>query len=322
MIAPRPDRRRPLSASLADPCSARPLTRYALLSLVAALLTLLIKLVAWRLTGSVGLLSDALETVVNVAAALMALSMLRLAMRPPDAGHAYGHSKAEYFSSAFEGAMIVVACALIVNAAWPRLWHPQALDLPLAGLALAVCAALINFGVARVLRAAGRRHDSITLRADASHLFADVWTTAGVVVGVTLDWWSGWHQLDALVALGVALHILWAGWKLLAESVNGLMDSAWPAADQAVLDALLDDYRQGHGIAFHAIRTRCAGPRRFLSLHVLVPGAWSVQSGHDLVERLERELAARIPRLSIMSHMEPLEDPVSYADVDLDRRAD
>jgi cation diffusion facilitator family transporter len=309
----------PMTVTNRDSGVSPNLARYAWLSLATALLTLAIKLLAWRLSGSVGLLSDALETVVNVAAALMALTMLRLAARPPDAGHAYGHGKAEYFSSAFEGAMIVIACALIVEAAWPRIWHPQPLDLPLPGLALAVVAGIINLVVSRVLFAAGRQHDSITLRADAGHLRADVWTTAGVVCGVALDWLTGWHQLDALVALGVALHILWTGWKLLAESFNGLMDPAWPEGEQKALDALLDDYRQRHGIAFHAVRTRCSGPRRFLSLHVLVPGAWTVQRGHDLAETLERDLALRIPRLTVLSHMEPLEDPLSYADVDLDR---
>lgn len=298
--------------------------RYAVLSLLTALLVLALKLLAWRLTGSVGLLSDALETLTNVGGALMALLMLRVAAQPPDEEHAYGHDKAEYFSSGFEGMLIFIAAALIVIEAAPRLWSPHPLSMPALGLVIATVAGLLNLAVALLLARAGRRHDSITLRADASHLMADVWTTAGVIIGVALVALTGWLWLDALVAMVVAVHVLWTGVRLIRESATGLMDAAWPEDEQAILQRVLAEFRAQGGpgeIDFHAIRTRRSASRRFVSFHVLVPGKWSIQRGHDLVERMEERLAQELPQVTAFTHLEPSEDPVSYADVGLDRPA-
>ncbi|HWY26042.1 MAG TPA: cation diffusion facilitator family transporter [Nevskia sp.] len=295
------------------------LTRYAWLSVAAAIVVLALKLAAWKLTGSVGLLSDALETTTNLGGALMALLMLRLAAQPPDDGHAYGHSKAEYFSSGFEGMLIFIASGLIVAQAVPRLWAPQALQQPDVGLAVAAVATLINFAVARVLARAGRLHRSVSLDADARHLMADVWTTLGVIVGLSLALLTGWVWLDPLVALAVAVNVSWEGYKLVGEAATGLMDAAWPEDEQATLLAVLDEFRQD-GVDFHAVRTRRSAARRFVSFHVLVPGAWTVKRGHDLVERLEQRLDERLPMVTAFTHLEPSDDPCSYGDEGLDRR--
>lgn len=294
------------------------LTRYAWLSVAAALVVLALKLGAWKLTGSVGLLSDALETCTNLGGALMALLMLRLAALPPDEEHAYGHSKAEYFSSGFEGMLIFIASAVIVVQALPRLWTPRALEQPDIGLGVAALATVINLVVARVLARAGREHHSISLDADSRHLMADVWTTVGVILGLGLALLTGWVWLDPLVALLVAVNVLREGYGLIRESADGLMDAAWPEGEQATLNAVLDEFRQA-GVDFHAVRTRRSAARRFVSFHVLVPGAWSVKQGHDLVERLEQRLGERLPMVTAFSHMEPSDDPCSYNDEDLDR---
>ena len=295
------------------------LTRYAWLSVAAALGTMALKLLAWMLTGSVGLLSDALESLVNLGGAVMALLMLRVAARPPDTGHAYGHSKAEYFSSGFEGLLIFVAGGMIVTAALPRLIHPLPLEQAGIGLGISALAALVNLAVARVLLNAGRTHHSVTLEADGQHLMTDVWTSAGVIAGVGMVALSGWNILDPLIALAVALHILWTGWRLANDAVAGLMDHSWPEAEQKVLEEVLDGFRAPE-ITFHAVRTRISGAQRFVSFHVLVPGAWTVQRGHDLLEQIERTLAGRLPNVTAFTHIEPIEDPVSYDDQGLDRK--
>lgn len=295
------------------------LSRYAWLSVAAALTTLALKLLSWRLTGSVGLLSDALESFVNLGGALMAVWMLRIAALPPDAGHAYGHSKAEYFSSGFEGLLIALAAAGIVWAAVPRLLAPQPLSHTGAGLAVCALAAGINLAVARVLLRVGRRRRSISLEADGQHLMTDVWTSAAVIAGVGLVTLTGWPRLDPLVALAVAANILWTSRRLLGESLAGLMDAAWPLDEQGVLQSVLDEFR-AEGVAFHAVRTRRSAARRFASMHVLVPGHWSVRRGHALLERLERRIAERLAPVTVMTHLEPIEDPASYDDQDLDHR--
>ncbi len=304
--------------------SALLLTRYAVLSLLTALLVLALKLLAWKLTGSVALLSDALETLTNVGGALMALLMLRLAAQPPDEEHRYGHDKAEYFSSGFEGMLIFIAAGVIVFEAAPRLWEPQPLNVPALGLVIAAVAGGLNLATALLLARAGRRHDSITLRADAKHLLADVWTTAGVIVGVALVALTGWLWLDAGVAMAVAVQVLWTGFRLIRESAAGLMDAAWPEDEQAILQRVLDEFRAADAtgeIDFHAIRTRSSASRRFVSFHVLVPGGWSVKRGHDLVEQLEDRLSQELPQVTAFTHLEPSDDPVSYADEGLDRPA-
>ncbi|APR80070.1 Cobalt-zinc-cadmium resistance protein [Minicystis rosea] len=297
------------------------LTRYAWLSIGAALTTILLKLVAWRLTGSVGLLSDALESGVNLAAAVMALAMLSVAARPPDPNHAHGHGKAEYFSSAFEGFLIFVAAVSIGYAAVLRLMHPQPIEAIGAGLAVSVVASLINLATARVLLAVGRKAGSITLEADAHHLLTDVWTSAGVIVGVILVRITGWLWLDPAIALLVAANIVWTGYKLLRRSISGLMDASLDRAELEAIEAALAGYRTEH-IEFHALRTRRAGTRAFVSLHVLVPGKWSVQHGHDWLERIEADIRRAVPGAHVTTHLEPREDPLSMADQELDRRAE
>jgi cation diffusion facilitator family transporter len=295
------------------------LERYAWLSVAAALATIVLKGFAWWLTGSVGLLSDALESLVNLAAALLALSMLRLAAAPPDADHPYGFSKAEYFSAGIEGALIVLAAAGIVWTAIPRLITPRGLDMALAGITLTVVASAINFGVAMVLLRAGREHHSITLEADGRHLLTDVWTSAGVIAGVALVFVTGWLRLDPIVAIAVALHILWTGFGLVRRSVRGLMDPAIVAEDLREVDKLIAEYSRRYGVSFHAVRTRQAGARRFVSFHLLVPDAWTVARAHQLSEEIEARMRAVVPNAAIFTHIEPISDPASYEDQELDR---
>lgn len=305
------------SSNLHADMSSAHLKRYAWLSIAAALATILLKGAAWWLTGSVGLLSDALESFVNLAGALMALAMLTLAAQPEDAAHAHGHGKAEYFSSAFEGFLIVAAALAIAYAALDRLLQPRPLEAVGVGLGVSVLAALINLFTARILMTVGREQHSITLEADAHHLYTDVWTSAGVIVGVGLAWLSGWLWLDAVVALLVAANILRTGWHLLRRSADGLMDVSLPPEQIATIEAVLAGYRR-QGLDYHALRTRQAGARAFVSLHVLVPGAWTVQTGHDWVERIEADIRAAVPRAHLTIHLEPIEDPRAHADQGLD----
>lgn len=294
------------------------LKRYAWLSIAAALATILLKGAAWWMTGSVGLLSDALESFVNLAGAFMALAMLSLAATPADENHAHGHGKAEYFSSAFEGFLILMAALGIAYAAVDRLLHPQALEAVGIGLGVSVAASIINLLTARTLMAVGRAHRSITLEADAHHLLTDVWTSAGVIVGVGLAWFTGWLWLDPVVALLVAANIVWTGWQLLHRSAAGLMDVSLPPEQIAAIEAVLANYRE-RGLDFHALRTREAGARAFVTLHVLVPGAWTVQVGHDWLENIEADIRAAVPNAHVITHLEPMEDPRSLYDQSLDR---
>ena len=294
------------------------LARFAWLSIAAAVATLLLKLLAWWLTQSVGLLSDALETFTNLGGAVMALFMLRLAAQPPDEGHAYGHSKAEYLSSLFEGALVLGAGVAILVAALPRLMNPRAIEQPGIGLAVTAVASAINFGVARVLGSAGRKHHSIALEADSKHLMADVWTSAAVIAGVSVVALSGWRVLDPLLAMAVSLHVFWAGFGLLRDSAQGLLDAAWPEDESRIQEEVLAAHA-GHDVAFHAVRTRRSAKRRFVSFHVLVPGSWSVQKGHDLLEVIEHALSRRLPHVTAFTHLEPIEDAASYDDIELDR---
>lgn len=294
------------------------LKRYAWLSIGAALATILLKGVAWWMTGSVGLLSDALESFVNLAGALMALAMLSLAAMPADSRHAYGHGKAEYFSSAFEGFLILVAALLIGYAAIERLLNPQPLAAVGVGLAVSVAASVINLIAGRILLQVGRKYRSITLEADAHHLLTDVWTSVGVIIGVALVWVTGWLWLDPVIALAVAVNIVWTGWKLLQRSADGLMDGSLPMDEVAMIERVLDGYR-AQGLDFHALRTRQSGTRAFVSLHVLVPGAWTVQEAHDWSERIECEIRCALPHVHLTTHLEPLEDPRSHTDQHLDQ---
>jgi cation diffusion facilitator family transporter len=299
---------------------AASLTRYAWLSIAAAIATILLKGMAWQMTGSVGLLSDAIESFVNLAGAIMALWMLTLAALPPDDDHAHGHGKAEYFSSAFEGFLILLAAVSIGYTAIDRLMNPQPLQAVAIGLLVSVVASVINFATARTLMRVGRAHNSITLEADAHHLMTDVWTSAGVIVGVGLVWLTGWLWLDPAIALLVAANIIWTGWQLMQRSAAGLMDVSLPPEQLAQVDALLTGYRK-QGLEFHALRTRQAGSRVFVTLHVLVPGSWTVQHGHDWSERIEADIRRALPHAHVTTHLEPIEDPISMVDQDLDRPA-
>lgn len=297
------------------------LKRYAWLSIAAALATITLKVLAWWLTGSVGLLSDAIESLVNLAAALMALAMLSLATIPEDDGHAYGHGKAEYFSSAFEGFLILVAAGSIGYAAAGRLLLPRPLEAVGAGLGVSIVASAINLATARLLMTVGRQYNSITLEADARHLLTDVWTSLGVIAGVGLVWMTGWLWLDPAIALLVAANIIRTGWQLLHRSAAGLMDVSLPQERLQAIHAVLDAYRR-HGLDFHALRTRQAGTRAFVTVHVMVPGDWTVQAGHDWSERLEADIRRVAPYTHVTTHLEPKEDPVSLHDEGLDRPVD
>jgi cation diffusion facilitator family transporter len=298
--------------------AAAPATRYAWLSIGAALATIALKTAAYRVTGSVGLLSDALESLVNLAAALVTLTMLAIAARPPSEQHAYGQSKAEYFASGAEGAFILLAAIGIAWAAADRLRAPRPLEAAGLGLAISAAASLVNLAAARVLLRAGRRLHSIALEADGHHLMADVWTSAGVVAGVALVAITGWARLDPLVAFAVAAHIVWTGAKLLRRSARGLLDVALAAPEQEALQAVLARH-EAPTVRFHAIRTRQAGARRFVSMHVLVPGHWSVRRGHALLEQIEADVRAAVPNVTVDTHLEAIEDPTSWQDQELDR---
>jgi cation diffusion facilitator family transporter len=295
------------------------LTRFAWLSIAAALATMALKAAAYFLTGSVGLLSEALESVVNLVGALMALAMLIVAARPEDEEHAYGHSKAEYFSSGVEGTLIVVAALSIAFASVSRFMTPRPLEKIGLGLGVSVAASFINLAVALVLLRAGKRNQSITLEANAHHLLTDVWTSVGVVVGVGAVALTGWQRLDPLVALVVAANIVRTGFRIVHESVLGLMDTALPAAEMDALRQALDPYLQ-QGVEYHALRTRQSGARRFVSLHVLVPGDWTVQHGHQLLERIEADIRRTLPNANVLTHLESLDDPASWEDISLDRK--
>ncbi|MCM2269584.1 MAG: cation diffusion facilitator family transporter [Thermoanaerobaculia bacterium] len=293
-------------------------TRYAALSVAAAVVTIALKTAAWALTGSVGLLSDALESFVNLAGALMALWMLRVALKPADEDHAYGHSKAEYFASAFEGALIVAAAAGIALAAAWRLVSPQPIERLGVGVVVALAASAVNLVAALLILRAGKRLRSITLEANAHHLFADVWTSAGVLAGLGVVWATGWTRLDPLVAMAVAANILRTGVGIVRRSVLGLMDTALPDDErQTLLDAIAPHL--AGGVEMHALRTRQSGARRFVSFHVLVPGDWSVQRGHQLLEAIEGDVRRALPAATVFTHLEPLDDPAAWDDTGLDR---
>lgn len=293
------------------------LRRYAWLSIAAALVTIALKTGAWWITGSVGLLSDAAESVVNLVAAVIALVALTVAARPPDAEHHYGHGKAEYFSAAIEGLMIFVAAAVILVTAVQRLLDPVELESLGIGLAISLVATAINGAVGMLLIRVGRAHRSATLTADGKHLMTDVWTSAGVVVGVLLVGITGWLQLDAIVAIAVALNILWTGTRLVQSSVSALLDGALSPEDQAVVVAVLDRHRSEE-VDFHGLQTRESGRHRFVSLHVLVPGAWTVQQAHDMLETVEGDIKAALEGVEVTTHVEPREDERSYDDAAFD----
>jgi cation diffusion facilitator family transporter len=271
------------------------------------------------LTGSVGLLSDAIESVVNLLAAIMALSMLTIAARPPDDSHTYGHGKAEYFSSNAEGVLILVAAAGIMVTAIERIINPREIEQVGVGLAISVIASLVNLVVAQILLRAGKKHASITLEADGHHLMTDVWTSVGVVAGVGAVALTGWTILDPLIALGVSANIVYTGVQLIRRSIAGLMDASLSPEEMQAVEDVLEKYRSEKGIDFHALRTRQAGARHFISVHVLVPGEWTVHDSHHIAEDIEREICAAVQNSVAFTHLEPIDDEISHHDIDLDR---
>lgn len=296
----------------------RPLTHYAMISVIAAVATFLMKLVAWKLTGSVGLLSDALESLANLAAAFIALASLAVAVRPEDEEHAFGHSKAEYFAAGIEGALILLAAVAIGWTAVERFFSPHVLEQPVLGIAISVAASVVNLLVARLLLKVGRARRSVALEADAKHLMTDVWTSVVVVIGVALVAITGWWWLDPLLGLLLAFHIIAVGVRLVRDSMHGLMDSGLDPADQATIRQVLQNYAV-EDIEYHALRTRRAGSLKFMSVHLLMPGAWTILRGHDLAEQLEQELRQAVAGLIVFTHLEPREDPKSWEDVKLAR---
>ena len=294
------------------------LTRFAWISIAAALITICLKLYAYWISNSVGLLSDALESFVNLLTAIVVLAALQISARPPDDDFTFGYSKIEFFSSGFEGGMILLAAVGIAFTAIQRMLHPQPLEQIGLGLFISASASLINLAVSRILTQAGKRYNSITLQADARHLMADVITTAGVIVGVGLVSITRLVILDPIIALLVAVNILFTGGRLLRQSYHGLMDISLPEPDLAKIQIILHTY-EAQGIKFHAIRSRSAAARKFLSMHILVPGAWSVHHGHKIAEEIENEIRQELPQIAIFTHVEPIEDPVSFEDSRLEK---
>jgi cation diffusion facilitator family transporter len=295
------------------------LTRYAWLSIAAAVATITLKAGAYVLTGSVGLLSDALESIINLVAAIIALWVLKVAAQPPDEDHMFGYGKVEYFSSGIEGSLIFLAAVSIGYAAVIRLLNPRPLEQIGIGLAISIFATVINLFVALTLLRVGRARQSIVLEADGHHLMTDVWTSVGVIVGVGAVTLTGWWRLDPIVAILVAVNILWSGWKLIKRSVMGLIDTAVPKDVNEKIVAILDGFAARETIGYHALRTRQSGAFKFIYVHILVPGRWSVQQGHDLLEKLEAEVQREISSSVVFTHLEPEEDPVSYQDIELIR---
>jgi cation diffusion facilitator family transporter len=296
----------------------RYLTRFAWLSIATAMITIALKAAAYLLTGSVGLLSDALESGVNLATAVLALIILTVAAQPPDEEHAYGHDKAEYFSGGVEGTLILIAAGTIIFSAVRSFFNPQPLEQLGAGIGVSVVAAVCNWVTGRTLLRAGEQHNSITLTAGAHHLLADVWTSGGVVVGVAIVAFTGWQPLDPLLAIIVALHILRSGLRLVRQAINGLMDTSLPPAELEQVAQILEQYRS-QNVNYHALRTRQSGAQRFVTVHIQVPGAWTVQKGHSLLEEIERDLRQAIAPVAVITHLEPVEDPVSWQDIPLNR---
>jgi cation diffusion facilitator family transporter len=290
------------------------LTRFAWLSIAAAITTIGLKSVAYLLTGSVGLLSDAVESVVNLMGALMALAMLTVAARPPDQNHTFGHSKAEYFSSIVEGILILGAATAIGYTAIDRILHPRELEQMSVGLIVSTSASAVNFIVARILMKAGKKYNSITLEADSQHLMTDVWTSAGVICGLIVATITGWLLLDSIMALIVAINIVWTAIGLLRRSVDGLMDGALPRQELLTIEMVMAKYHKKN-VEFHALRTRQAASRRFISVHMLVPGDWTVHDAHHIAEDFEGNIRAELGDAIISTHLEPIDDEISLHDI-------
>lgn len=293
--------------------------KLALVSVAASLCTITLKLFAFFLTNSVSLLSDALESFVNLLAAGITFFMIRLSQKPPDATHPYGHSKAEYISSIAEGFFIMLAAGAIIFTAAQRLLHPAPLEKPGMGLLFSILASAINLIVGLMLIRNGKKRHSLALEADGHHLLTDVYTTAGVLVGLVIVYTTKLFVLDPIIAILVGLNIISAGFGIVQKSLGGFMDSAIDKGYLDFIKAKFAEYKS-QKIEFHGLRTRQAGSRIFISFHVLVPGIWTVQQAHSLVEEVEKTIRTAIPNSTLTTHIEPLEDPLSWADTELDRK--
>jgi len=290
------------------------LTRFAWISIGASITTIALKSSAYLLTNSVGFLSDAVESLVNLVAGVMALAMLTVAARPPDEDHAYGHSKAEYFSSTTEGILILAAAGGIIFTAIQRFFNPQPLERLGLGLVISAAASVVNFAASRILLKAGKRENSITLEADAQHLMTDVWTSVGVISAIGFVALTDWQMLDPIIAMLVGLNIVWTAYQLLRRSVAGLMDASLPEQDLKVIETVMATYR-AKGVAFHALRTRQSAARRFVSVHVLVPGAWTLHDAHHIAEDFEGDIRRELADAIVHTHLEPVDDEISMVDV-------
>ena len=296
------------------------LSRYIWLSIAAAVVTIALKMAAYFYTGSVGLLSDALESIINLVAAIVALLIIKIAAAPPDDDHAFGHDKAEYFASGIEGTLIFVAAVGIVYTAVPRFFAPQPLESVGFGLIVSLVATLVNLFVGIVLIRVGKQHHSIVLEADGRHLMTDVWTSVGVITGILIVSLTDWIILDPIIGLIVALNIVWTGFQLIKRSALGLMDTAVTPETSEIIVKVLDNYVSAQGIDYHALRTRQSGARKFISVHILVPDEWTVQKGHELTEQIENDICSAVSDSIVFTHLEPLEDPLSFEDLELFRR--
>ena len=295
------------------------LTKFAWLSIFTAIATISLKSAAYLLTGSIGLLSDAIESLVNLAAAVIALVMLKIAEKPPDKDHGYGHSKAEYFASIMEGLFIFISAVAIIYSAINRIFFPRIIEKAFLGLGISIVASIINYVMALKLLKVGRKHHSIALEADGHHLMTDVITTIGVLVAIVFIAITGWQILDPIVAILVAINIIFTGFELIKRSVLGLLDSAISVEEINIVRSIFNKYER-RGLNFHGLRTRQSAQRRFISFHVLVPGVWSVKRGHDLLEKIEKDMRDSIDKVTISTHLEPIEDPISHADVSIERK--
>ena len=290
------------------------------LSIAAAVVTILLKFTAYKVTGSIGFFSDALESIVNLLAAVFGLIMLHVSEKPADEGHEFGHSKAEYFSSAIEGSLILLAAFSIIWSAVPRLIHPIALENINIGLLFSVGASLVNLAVGQMLIRNGKKSKSLLVEADGKHLMTDVWTSAGVIAGILLVKFTGILILDPIIAILVALNIVYTGYRLISRSTNGLMDASISETEIDQVKKYLDSLKEKN-ITYHSLMTRQAGQRKFISFHLLVPGAWTVQQGHENADIIEETIEDMFDEpVTVTSHIEPVEDPASLKDIGIDRK--
>lgn len=290
------------------------------ISIVASILTISIKSAAYYITDSVGFMSDAMESFINLAAGIVAFRMLSISVRPPDKDHPFGHDKAEYFSSLIEGSLIVLAAIGIIYTAVNRLYNPQPLQELNIGMMLSIFATLINFVTARILLYFSRKHNSITLEADSHHLMADVWTTVGIIVGMFLVKLTNLQVLDPIMAILVAISIIYTGTKLVIRSTDGLMDTQISEKDLIEIRQILDTYKSRENIEYHALYTRQSSSKKFISFHLLFPGDMSVYQAHDMTKKIEKDIKEKFSYSDVFIHLEPINDPEAFDDGLIDHK--